>query len=50
MLGEDPGKVAKRKHQISLLYYQVQLMNVELYEHNARNMFAKANTAMKYGW
>merc|ERR1712224_778785 len=50
LVGINPSKTAKRKHQISSLYYQAQLMDVELYNRNSRSMSAKMNTAMKYGW
>merc|ERR1719265_2227825 len=48
--GPDPGKIAKRKHQIKTVYYQAQLMDMELYNRHTRSVAAKANAAVKYGW
>lgn len=50
MAGPDPGKVAKRKHQIGSLYYQAQLMELDLIDKQSQRMKSKASTASKYGW
>lgn len=48
--GPDPGKRAKSKHQISSLYHQAKLAEVEMAEQRAQSMKTVKETRSKYGW
>ena len=40
----------RRKHQISQLFYDAKLREIELGENRARGMKTRAETQSKYGW
>lgn len=48
--GPDPGKRAKSKHQISSLYHQAKLAEIELAEKKTQSMKTIKQTRGKYGW
>jgi proline-rich protein PRCC len=48
--GDGPGKVAKRKHQITSLFHQARLAEAEYAAGTGRGAKTKAETQAKYGW
>lgn len=48
--GEAPDRMAKRKHQISTLYHQSKLKEMELLERKGQGVKSKSETQAKYGW
>ena len=48
--GPDPGKLAKRRHQISSLYHYAKQKELEQLEVRGTGVKTKAETHRKYGW
>ncbi|KAK9811484.1 hypothetical protein WJX72_004696 [[Myrmecia] bisecta] len=48
--GPKPDKLSKRKHQISSLFHQAKLQELEQFEKRSQGMKTKAETQAKYGW
>ncbi|CAL5222966.1 g5407 [Coccomyxa viridis] len=48
--GPNPEKLARRKHQISSLYHQAKMKELELLESKSQGIKTKAETQAKYGW
>ncbi|BDA48901.1 probable proline-rich protein PRCC at C-terminar half [Coccomyxa sp. Obi] len=48
--GAQPDKLARRKHQISSLFYQSKMKELEVLETRTQGMKTKAETQAKYGW
>ncbi|KAM0841268.1 hypothetical protein ACQ4PT_059116 [Festuca glaucescens] len=45
-----PSKLAKRKHQIGSLYFDMRAKEMELNERRSKGVLTKAETQAKYGW
>lgn len=45
-----PTKLAKRKHQIGSLYFDLKQKEMELAERRSKGLLTKAETQAKYGW
>ena len=45
-----PGKIERRKHQISSLYADMKKKEMEMVDSRATGMQTKAQTKGKYGW
>lgn len=45
-----PTKLAKRKHQIGALYFDLRQKEMELAERRSKGLLTKAETQAKYGW
>lgn len=46
----EPTKLSKRKHQISSLYHQARMHELQDMEKKTAGVQSKAETAAKYGW
>eukprot|EP00884_Botryococcus_braunii_P009982 jgi/Botrbrau1/18986/Bobra.0100s0023.1 len=48
--GPQPEKLARRKHQISSLYHQAKMKELDAMDMRSRSLKTKAETQAKYGW
>lgn len=46
----DVSKMERRKHQITSLYHQAKMAELEMLDARASGQKSKAETARKYGW
>jgi proline-rich protein PRCC len=49
-VGNEPTKLSKRKHQISSLYHQAKMHELQELEKKSQQVQSKAQTGAKYGW